>query len=241
MKKLVVTCDCGQRMQVPRSAIGRMGMCPTCGRTMLISNDNASPASDNHSRGSFFSARTTSWWRNAMGMGSSASPNEEAKRRFGEAVDLYYQKNYGEALAIFDDLARRYPGNGDIERARRECLAALRRPSGLAIENRSGVADRPEDISASAARPPVGDAELNAETVKRVVLEKLLYSPSETVQLHAAELACRMLGLFVQDAPQPGATPKPDVSGNGRHDSEENLSVAPEEPTREAPPSMVDL
>ncbi|HOE67894.1 MAG TPA: hypothetical protein PLO62_15350 [Candidatus Hydrogenedentes bacterium] len=212
MQKLIVTCECGQRMQVPRSAIGRTGMCPTCGRTMAISADNSSPATSSQQRGRFFSAKT-SWWR---GGAAAVSPTDDAKRKFGQAVDLYYARHYAEALAIFDDLLRRYPGNADIESGRRECLASLRRPQQtLALEDKGASS--------------FGNAgeELNETTIRRIVLHKMLHGSTDAVQLQAAEIACKLLGLFDADRHEkrtrpgdrdPLAHPQTGNGGNGRAD-----------------------
>ena len=65
MRKLVVTCECGQRMQVPRSAVGKTGLCPTCGQSITITNDNATAAPPpSAARGSrpLNNARQ-SWWQ----------------------------------------------------------------------------------------------------------------------------------------------------------------------------------
>lgn len=174
MRKLVVTCQCGQRMQVPRSAIGKTGMCPTCAQTVVISSDNTRPVTPPQ-RGRLFGLKNTSWWR------GSAEPSEDSKRRFGQAVDLYCSQRYAEALAIFNSLAKQFPGNPDIENGRAQCIAALKRPPALALENKAGAA---------------APAKLDEATVTSVVLEKLLRSANESVQLQAAELACKMLGLF---------------------------------------------
>ncbi|MBI5094671.1 MAG: hypothetical protein HZB26_19825 [Candidatus Hydrogenedentes bacterium] len=174
MRKLVVTCQCGQRMQVPRSAVGKTGMCPTCGQTVVITTDNTRPVTPTL-QGRLFGLKNTSWWRGA------SEPPEDAKRRFGQAVDLYCTQRYAEALAIFNSLAKQFPGNPDIENGRAQCIAALKRPPALALEHKSG------------SNTP---AKLDETTVKDIVLDKLIRGSSESVQLQAAELACRMLGLF---------------------------------------------
>jgi hypothetical protein len=169
MRKLLVTCACGQQMQVPRSAIGKVGMCPTCGRTTRITPQNTSPLQ----RRPPFETRST--W----GPGRTEPP-ETAKQRFGQAVDLYYQGRYGEALAIFDALLREFPGNPDIEHGRAQCLKAVNRP-----------ALPPPDPSAAHTQ-----AELSEDLVKRVVLEKLLYTSNELVQIQAADIAAKILGMY---------------------------------------------
>ena len=170
MRKLIVTCECGQRMQVARSAIGRTGICPTCGQTLLVTGDNTRPLP--RGKGGAFSGQ--SWWR---GVGE---PPQDAKRQFGEAVDLYCKRRYAEALAIFNSLAKRFPNNKDIENGREQCISALKRPHGLALEHKGS---------------PVADAKLDEETVKRVVLEKMLHGSTEAIQLQAAELAARILKM----------------------------------------------
>jgi len=114
------------------------------------------------------------------GGGGEREPSEDAKRRFGEAVDLYHQQRYAEALAIFDSLAKQFPDNPNIETGRLQCLNAIKRPAAL---------------------PPAGGvkllegAKLDEETVKRVVLEKLLSGATDSVQLQAADIAVQILGL----------------------------------------------
>lgn len=44
-QKLVVTCDCGHRMIVPATAIGKAVKCPKCGRSLSITLENTGPYS----------------------------------------------------------------------------------------------------------------------------------------------------------------------------------------------------
>ncbi len=197
MRKLLVTCECGQTMQVPRSAVGKMGMCPTCGATMRISTGNTR-AMPRKGRGDYASGSASTARGPARGpaLGQGAvDPPEEAKQRFGEAVDLYYQQRYGEALAIFDSLARQFPGNPNIEQGRRECMEAMRRPSLPPPEKRRILAE----------------AELDEDVVRRVILDKLMNSHSDAVQLQAAELAARLLGILDRNAGRPEV---PDAEGD---------------------------
>jgi hypothetical protein len=189
MRKLLLTCDCGERLQVPRSAIGRTGLCPSCGRTIAInaSNTTAGPAKKERSKGFASSAKT--WWH------GNASPSEEARQQFAQAVDFYFNRRYAEALMVFAALAKQFPNNPDIEAGRQECLKALRTGQGLALEDRSGFAGAHHG---SATVPPgraesVEPPKLDDEAVKRIVLEKLLYGRTDEVQLKAAELAWRIL------------------------------------------------
>ena len=189
MRKLILTCgSCGQRMQVPRSAIGRTGLCPACGTTVRINSDNTTTAGP--ARKGMFTGGT-SWWRGA------GKANDDAKRRFGEAVDLYYSGRFAEALAIFNGLARDYPGNPDIQNGRVQCERALRHPG---AGRRLALEDKTEKVKG---------AVLDRETVERIVLEKLVAGESEAIQLQAADIAARILGMYdaVRNAPDADETP----------------------------------
>lgn len=192
MQKLILTCDsCGQRMQVPRSAIGRTGMCPNCGATIRITANNTAAAvrgKNPGGGGGLFGGRNL-FWRGGSGS-SGGTPTEEAKQRFGRAVDLFYGGKHAEALAIFDSLAKEYRDNPDIEAARQQCLSALQEGRGgpLAIEDQASG-------SGWGSNMPALPEELDEETVRRVVIEKLLRGRTEEVQLRAAEIASRWLGM----------------------------------------------
>ena len=183
MRKLLVTCQCGQQMQVPRSALGKVGVCPTCGESTRITSGNTSPLPNGRRRGVF--TRQDSW----KPAGGAAEPPEEAKQRFGQAVDHYYAGRYGEALAIFDSLAKEFPGNPDIDHGRMQCYKAMRRAS---LSYQPGA-----ETTASTAGGAGADApELDAGTVKKFILEKMLHGRTEATQLQAAELACKVLGML---------------------------------------------
>lgn len=183
MRKLLVTCQCGQQMQVPRSALGKVGVCPTCGESTRITSGNTSPLPDGRRRGVF--TRQDSW----KPAGGAAEPPEEAKQRFGQAVDHYYAGRYGEALAIFDSLAKEFPGNPDIDHGRMQCYKAMRRAS---LSYQPGA----ETTASTAGVAGQDAAELDAATVKRFILEKMLHGRTEATQLQAAELACKVLGIL---------------------------------------------
>ena len=186
MQKLLITCQCGQQMQAPRSALGKMGRCTTCGHTTKITAANTQPMGGNR-RPSVFAprrqAQPESWQQ------SAASTPDDGKIRFGQAVDHYYAGRYGEALALFDTLARQYPGNADIEHGRDQCMKAVRRPA-PALPHLDGSTA----LRSSSPAEVVGV--LDVETVRKIVLERLLHSTSETVQVQAAELAMRLLGIY---------------------------------------------
>ncbi len=196
MRKVVIACECGQRLQVPYSALGKVGLCPNCGRKVLISAENAR-------------------WEHADGQEEirpPASENhlplpQEMKNMFGRAVDLFNTGHFAEALAIFDTFEQHFPGNPEIQEARTRCLNALRKAR----------TPRPEPLPHLSA----ADA-LDAETVKRVVLEKLLYGPTASVQLEAADIACRILGMYSKEPP----APKPEAGA--LHEPQEDGGVSAE-------------
>ncbi len=181
MRKVFLQCEaCGQRMQVSRSAIGKKGMCPRCGKAIPITSQNTTP---------FYPNREPEQPVNGGAPGSSRwksrlfGPSDDAKQRFGMGVDLFCSGRYGEALAIFDSLARQFPSNPDIQSAREQCTKA---------RNRTAIPlPGPESPSTQYAK------NLDATSVKEAVLEKLMskmqYSASETIQLQAAELLLRLL------------------------------------------------
>lgn len=199
MRKLIVTCDCGQRLQVPYSALGKMGLCPSCGNKVRITPEGARRDGPRKHGDAV-----------ALGNlrdGSGLSFSEEAKHLFGRAVDLFSEGHYAEALAIFDSFAEQFPDNPDIQEAREHCLNALKRvrptkPGQLPFLSGGS---RPDTAG---AKPDLAGASLDAETVRRVVLEKMLYGSTETIQLEAAKIACRMLGLFDHDEPAPESSEK---------------------------------
>ena len=118
------------------------------------------------------------WWR------GGGKANDDAKRRFGEAVDLYYSGRFAEALAIFNGLARDFPQNPDIQNGRIQCERALKRPG---AGRRLALEDKSEKLK---------DAVLDKETVKRIVLEKLVAGSSDAIQLQAAAIAAKILGMY---------------------------------------------
>ena len=202
MRKLIVTCECGQRLRVPYSALGKTGVCVTCGRTIQIMSGNTRREGFTQ-RGEQSVLRDSQWPRRTI-------LSEEDRQRFGKAVDLYAKQQYAEALAIFDAFLEKFPNNPEIEEARNQCLRALKRPR---LGHQEEIPKLP------------GDVTLNAETVKRVVLEKMLYDPLGATQIEAARLACQILGLFngeggkapaqspgEEKAPEPAADRSPSES-----------------------------
>ncbi len=221
-------------MQVARSAIGKVGMCPTCGRKMRISDGNTQPLAGGTVHGA--AGRRRPFWRNAKWGRQDPVAREEAKRLFGRAADLFCNGQYGEALALFDELVVRFPGNPDIENAREQCLQArTRKPLGLP---RPGVTS------------PIGIA-TDRQGLRRAVMDKLIdklqHGSTDMVQLQAAELIARMEGFLDKDRAHAsrvedshasesrkkseGEAPDPDTG------AEEEEQEAPETTPQEGPSS----
>ena len=212
MRKLLVRCTCGQEMQVPRSAFGKSGMCSSCGSTVRIGSDNtrpfapANPAGRGTAGAMGGAGRAFNWRR-------IAGPSEGAKQQFGKAVDLYTSHRYAEALAIFDSLAREFPDNPEIDQARRQCLSAM---------NRSTLPPPVEPVGTAAGK-------LDEHTVKQVLLTKMLRGATDSIQLQAAELAARMLGMLPDPLPKkkPGTATHASFTEDGHNNGSETLE--PEE------------
>ena len=104
MRRLIVTCTCGERIQVPRSALGRTGLCPACGEMIAITNDTATAES----------LRTPAPKPKTEPQKQNGPRETDVKLLFGQAVDLYFAQRYGESFAILAELARRFPDDPDI-------------------------------------------------------------------------------------------------------------------------------
>lgn len=197
MRKLIVTCQCGQRMQVPQSAFGKVGMCPTCGHTLRINNQNTSRPG-----GAAVGGAGRPFERSRM-----MDTSEQDKRRYGEAVDLCKSGRFGEALALFEALARQYPGHPGIENGRSHCLRNLHGTAGL-LESDGRIESVPQ-------------GGFDRKTVRQVILNKMLRGGSEEIQLQAAELAARVLGMIGEGeiAPEP-----PQATAEGPADAAEDRS-----------------
>ena len=216
MRRLMVLCVCGERIQVPRSALGRSGLCPACGRVISITASSATPAkgpvpakpasvqnaspfqstSPFQGGGSSFGAS----WNSGNG---SAAP-ADAKRRFAEAVDLYFSRRYAEALSIFETLAEEFPDNADISSGKSMCMAALQNRQQLALEHQQDRnANLPVPMDgrgtgpAPRFSPPTETIPDNVveDTLKHVLVEKMLNGTDDRIQLRAAELAIRVFGF----------------------------------------------
>lgn len=183
MRKLILTCLCGQRMKLPRSAIGKKGLCPSCGREVDITAGEARAEQRGTPPG--FSSMPAA--PQGIQGGAQRFSLMDAKQAFGRATDLFLERRYNEALALFDSIASEFPGTPEIEDARRQCLAAMRRPP-LALPH--GPTSAP-----LALEGPQNKASIK-EAVITKLMEKMQTGDSDDIQLRAAELIARMMGLF---------------------------------------------
>lgn len=188
MRKLLLKCSCKQEIQVPRSALGTIGVCPSCGNRLEITAHTTRPLPKQHDK----SKRD---WKIHSGNGGAEAP-EDARQRFGHAVDLYYAKRHAEALAVFDSLLKEYPGNPDIQAGREQCLIAMKRPA-LSAPNPTHLLEQ---------------TEITEETIRRIVLDKLLNAQSEAVQIHAAELAIKLLDMEKKAEPIQDSAKDPETT-----------------------------
>lgn len=183
-RKIILTCRCGQRMLAPVALIGREGLCPSCGERIRITEEGAPQPEKPPRRAGLF--------RKNVRRVITRNVTQDAKRRFDEAEDLYRASRYAEALRILDDLAKEHPASPDIESAREQCLRMMSQyslPAG------------------ASARAPLDPTQLNIETVRQVVLEKLLRSPREEIQLQAADIALRILNAETPASPEEANPP----------------------------------
>lgn len=195
MQSFTLVCACGQAMTVPESALGRTGLCPACGKEVAISRHSLqAPSPAPQRRGGGLLSR-----RKASEVTQSNENREEAWKKFATAVDLYNNRRYAEALALLGALEQVFPGNPHIQAAQAQCADALREASAPVLQYDGERV--PEDA-------------LSEELIKGVVLKKLLHGSTEEIQLQAAELGARLLGLL--PTARAGATgPVPIVIANG--------------------------
>ena len=206
MRRLMVQCSCGERIQVPHSALGKAGLCPSCGSTVFISKDNAAPyrgttASQTRSG----AAQSDRGW---TGGGAAQNAPEEIRRRFAEGVDLYFAKRYSEALVIFNNLAAAMPHDADIQMGQTMCLNALRKitPLGLAHEGPFGQLPAPDDARDRVESILHGPTPtLDRDFFKRFLFDKMLHGHGDDVQMRAAELAAKMFGFLDGNKPDESA------------------------------------
>lgn len=184
MKKRTLTCECGQDMLVPESALGRTGLCPACGNAIEITEQNTQPweevrPSAKRASGGLLALRD----RHKVEVNNAT--REASWRKFAEAVDLYNSRRFAEALTLLNQLEEAFPGNLHIAEARDQCVEALE----------EGMAERKEYDGR-----PVQSNALNSDLVQALILDKMMRGATEEVQLQAAELAARMLGMLPQAA-----------------------------------------
>jgi hypothetical protein len=190
-------------MMVPGNAVGRTGLCPECSTTIPIREDNTRP---------YKRKRTRS---NAVAPLARARENggasEDSWRQFATAVDLYNQRRYAEALTLLSKLESDYPGNPHINAAREQCLRALQETI---------------DPGMRYAEPDLDAGQLTPDLVRRVILDKLLNGETEDIQMRAAELAARCIGMLAS-----GASPEEDSP---------NIVLRPEQKADSAPEALLD-
>lgn len=206
MRRLMVVCACGERIQVPRSALGKTGLCPACGRSVEVTTANAVPI---QTRGPVPTAKASSAQSGQWSTGPTPRAVDDTKRKFAEAVDLYFAHRYAEALTIFTTLATLHPDNPDIEMGRSMCVSALRTAPGHSLESRRHAGELPAPDSmphdfAAANRPPRRRTELlsgpvpplDLDVFQRFLVDKMMHGESDEIQLRAAELAAKMFGFL---------------------------------------------
>lgn len=191
MQRLIVVCECGERIQVPRSAIGRTGLCPGCGRRVRVRGDNTVPFRP--AVYGFDGPVRAGRQQESEPQMPCGAPPEDDKLLFGKGVDLYMEGHYGQALALFSSLLQRYPGSTEIQTARQLCAKGLR-----------ALPFKPRDTKPERLGEP---EKLDAEFVHKFVLDMMMNGASENVQLQAAELACRMLGMIEHSPDSPPPSP----------------------------------
>ena len=181
--KLSLGCTCGETMVVPVSVLGKTGLCPFCGTEILITTRNT------HAYMGRTQPKTTVQSSEGSGLLEQWSNrkrddgHEVAWRKFAEAVDLYNAGRFAEALTLLGALKEQFPENPHVLQAEVECGRALAQSRKRILEN--------------------GANELTPELVHRVILDKMLHGSSESVQLEAAMLAAKLMGMLPEDGTMP--------------------------------------
>jgi hypothetical protein len=170
---------------------------PTPAKPASVRNASPFQSTSPFQSGSSFGA---SW-----GPGNGGGTSADAKRRFAEAVDLYFSQQYAQALNIFESLAEDYPDNADINSGKSMCMAALKNRQQLALEHQHGqhgnfpvpMDGRGGAEPARRLSPPTESIPENVveDTLKHVLVEKMLNGSDDRIQLRAAELAIRVFGF----------------------------------------------
>jgi len=146
-------------------------------------------------------------------------------------VDLYFSQHYAQSLSIFESLAEEFPDNKDIISGKSMCMAALQNRQQLALEhqqNRYGnlpvPMDGPGTEPARRISPPTESIPENVveDTLKHVLVEKMLNGSDDRIQLRAAELAIRVFGFGKK---KPGDDDKPHVD-----DAQDEVNAGVQEP-----------
>ena len=188
---------------MPESAVGKIGLCPECGVQISITPEATRPYQPRRREG----GRLLSLRREAK---QDNTNRQEAWRQFATAVDLFNTRRYAEALAILDTLLTQFPGNPNVQIARDQCMEALHRTTTSAY---------------SYDGESIDDGYLHEDLVKSVILDKMLNGTTDEIQLKAADLAARVLGLYEPEQPSPMLYPRP-------------FATLPPEPGPENPPHI---
>lgn len=189
MMGFTLICACGQAMAVPETAVGRNGLCPACGAEIAITRDKLQAPDKARRPGGGLLSRSR-----ALQTTTNNENREEAWRKFATAVDLYNNKRFAEALTLLSALQQSFPGNPSIEAAQAQCAEALQEAASPTLTYEGET---------------VPDSALSEELVKGVILKKMLHGGTEEIQLQAAELAARLLGMFTPAPPPTSPAPAP--------------------------------
>ena len=241
MRRLVVQCSCGERIQVPHSALGKAGLCPSCGASIFISKDNAAPY-----RGTAASTSRTGApqaERPWTGGAAASDAPEDVRRRFAEGVDLYFAKRYSEALVIFNTLAAAMPHDADIQMGQTMCINALRKvaPFGLGHGSPFGLlpgGEGPEDRIEKILHGPTPT--LDRDFFRRFLFDKMLHGQGDDVQMRAAELAAKMFGVVDDSELGPAAAETMEQQDEPEDDAPTAYDLPRPTPFRRVSPDDID-
>lgn len=209
MRKLIVACPCGQRMQVARSAFGKLGVCPKCGMKIRVGANGLEPLAlpapgapapgpspqfvPPHQERQPFQDRRP-------GVVPPSMESDNVKRKFGEAVDLFYRAHYAEALGILDGLIKDCPGNLQVEAARVRCMDALKSAGSEHTPEKDATPSPEPEHAPQPAQAAAATTELTVEAVRTTVLALMQHGTTDAIRLQAAELAWRILNTSGEQA-----------------------------------------
>ncbi len=194
MRKVIITCPCGQRMQVSRSAYGKVGLCPKCNQKLRVGATGLEPLA----LPSPGDAPLPPPPRAPLEFPErSDAAFENAKRNFATAVDYFYHAQYEKALGILDRLHDELPDNAQVQTARARCADAM---NAARTEKTAAPRETPPDNPVPDTPTPQEEtepppAQLTIESVHETVLRLMTSASPDSVRLKAAKLAARLLGI----------------------------------------------